>query len=185
MSANNVKRVPVIDTAIEFDASSSIHATTLPAGNLTLSFVTGDRLVVKTADLSPEILAYAIMHGLKQKLVDAAAISRNTETGRPATPVDKYEAVKAVYDRIIVEGRWNATREGGGAVGGLLLKALIRLYPAKSADALREYLDGKTDAEKSALRRTPKIAAMIETIREEAGKTANIDTDELLSELED
>lgn len=185
MANTTHKRVPVIDASITFGDGTATADVQIPVGSLTLAFSNGERLVVSTPDLTTEIVGYAIMHGLKQKLCDAAAISRNPNTGRPATAEDKYNAVKVVYDRIVEEGRWNAVREGGGAVGGLLLKALVRLYPARSADALREYLDGKTDAEKSALRRTPKIAAMIETIREEAGKSANIDTDELLSELED
>ena len=156
-------------------------------GALTLKCINGQELLLTTDRLAGSILWQAAVHGLKQKLVDAAAISRNPDTGRAASPDDKWAAVMEVYSRITgPEPTWNKTREGGaGGSGGLLFRALVRLYPAKTADQLREYLDGKSDAEKTALRKNPKVATVIEEIRAETGKAANVDTDELLNELED
>lgn len=152
------------------------------AGNvLRLTFANGEVLEIAPSMLSSDVIAMATFHGLKQKLVDAAAISRNSDTGRPATTEEKFAAVKTVYDRLLA-GEWNATREGGGNAGGLLLRALMALYPAKSAEQLKGWLDKKTDQEKTALRRDPKIAAEIDKLRT---KPANVDTDELLGELED
>lgn len=148
-----------------------------------LQFANGEFLLLHIDALNSTIRQYAMMHGLKQKLVDAAAISRNPETGQPATIHDKFRAVKAVYDRLLV-GQWNATREGGGGgSGGLLFKALCRMYSTKSPEQITAYLAGKTDVQKTALRKNPKIAAIIEAIRAETGKAADIDTDELLAEL--
>lgn len=153
--------------------------------SLRLTFANGQTLVLQVGDLSPAVLAQALMHGLKQKLVDAAAISRNPDTGRSASIADKYEAVKEVYDRLL-SGQWNKTREGGGATGGLLFRALCRMYDGKKTpEALREFLDGKTDAEKAALRKNTKVAAIIETIRAESAKTDGVDADGLLDELND
>ena len=151
---------------------------------LHLKFANGQELAITASQLTNHVMEYAIFHGLKQKLVDAAAISRNTETGRPATVEDKYQAVKIVFDRLLA-GQWNATREGGGATGGLLLQALCRMYAGrKTPDELKAFLADKSDAEKTALRKNPRVAQIIEDIRAEQGKTANIDTDELLGELE-
>ena len=151
---------------------------------LELQFANGEALRLTAAQLPNNILEHAVWHGLKQKLVDAAAIRRNLETGRSASVEDKYQAVKIVYDRLLV-GLWNAVREGGGATGGLLLQALVRMYAGrKTADELKAFLTDKTDAEKTALRKNPRVAQIIEDIRAEQGKTANIDADELLSELE-
>lgn len=153
-------------------------------GILTLTASNGDSFAIRATDLTPEIREYATMHGLKQKLVDAAAISRNPETGRAASIEDKVAAVRAVFDRLLA-GQWNAPREGGGGAGGLLFRALCRMYAGKKDEgAIREFLESKTDAEKTALRKNPKVAAIIEEIRAETGKAANIDTDELLGELE-
>ena len=85
---------------------------------LHLKFANGQELAITASQLTNSIMEYAIFHGLKQKLVDAAAISRNPETGRAASVEDKYQAVKVVYDRLLA-GQWNAAREGGGATGGL------------------------------------------------------------------
>lgn len=155
------------------------------AGNkLTLTFANGEVIVADGGTLPMEVMAYAAMHGLKQKLVDAAAISCNPETGRPATIEDKFAAVKEVYDRLLA-GQWNKVRGEGTGSGGLLFRALCRMYNTKTPDDIKAYLAKKTDAEKTALRANPKVAAIIAEIRAEAGTPANIDTDGLLGELED
>ena len=157
---------------------------TIDGNTLTLTFANGETLLMRGDALNSDVQQYAMMHGLKQKLVDAAAISRNPETGRAASLEDKYQAVKAVYDRLLA-GQWNATREGGGNAGGLLAQALMRMYAGrKTAEDIKAFLADKTDAEKAALRKNPRVAAIIEEIRAEQGKVANIDTDELLWELE-
>lgn len=151
---------------------------------LRLEFANGKGLTITASQLTNNVMEYAIFHGLKQKLVDAAAISRNPETGRAASVEDKFQAVKTVFDRLLA-GQWNATREGGGATGGLLLQALCRMYAGrKTPDELKAFLADKTDAEKTALRKNPRVAQIIEEIRAETGKAATIDTNELLGELE-
>ena len=157
---------------------------TIDGTALTLTFANGETLTMRGDALKSDVRQYAMMHGLKQKLVDAAAISRNPETGRAATVEDKYQAVKTVYDRLL-GGQWNATREGGGNAGGLLAQALTRMYAGrKTAEDIKAFLAEKSDAEKTALRKNPRVAQIIEDIRAEQGKAANIDTDELLGELE-
>ena len=168
------------DTKRNATISATINGTTL-----TLTFANGETLTMRGDTLNNDVQQYAMMHGLKQKLVDAAAISRNPETGRAATVDDKYQAVKAVFDRLL-GGQWNATREGGGATGGLLAQALTRMYAGrKTAEDIKAFLAEKSDAEKTALRKNPRVAQIIEDIRAEQGKAADIDTDELLGALED
>lgn len=153
--------------------------------SLTLAFSHGESLTIRAADLSQTIIAQAIMHGLKPKLVDAAAISRNTETGRAASVADKFEAVKEVYDRLL-SGEWNKRRDGGaGASGGLLFRALCRMYDGKkTADDIKAFLEAKTDAEKAALRKNSKVAAIIEEIRAESAKGDGATGEDLLADLE-
>ena len=170
---------PAIDATVLTEPSGT------PYG-LRLAFSHGETLTLRATDLSPTIVAQAIIHGLKQKLVDAAAISRNPETGRAASVADKYEAVKEVYDRLL-SGGWNKRREGGagGSVGGLLFRALCRMYDGKkTADDIRAFLEGKTDAEKAALRKNSRVAAIIEEIRAESAKDGDVNTDDLLADLE-
>lgn len=162
--------------------NATISATII-GNTLALAFANGETLTMHGNALTSDVQQYAMMHGLKQKLVDAAAISRNPETGRPATVEDKYQAVKTVYDRLLT-GQWNATREGGGNAGGLLAQALCRMYAGrKTAEDIKAFLAEKSDAEKTALRKNPRVAQIIEDIRAEQGKTVDIDTDRLLGEL--
>jgi hypothetical protein len=164
------------------DTTKTIDATTsTDTMSLTLTFSNGETIVLTTAQISTDIANQAMLHGLKQKLVDAAAISRNPDTGRSATVDDKYNAVREVYDRLL-SGQWNKSRgEGSSTSGGLLFRALCQMYADKTPDAIKAFLDKKTPTEKAALRATPKIAAIIETIRAE--KASDIDTDDMLAEL--
>lgn len=156
---------------------------TIYGNTLTLAFSNGNILTLPAHDITPELREQAMMHGLKQKLVDAAAISRNPDTGRSATIDDKYNAVREVYDRLM-SGQWNKIRDGGsGTKGGLLFRALCLMYADKTPDAIKAFLDKKTPAEKTALRNTAKIAAIIATLKEEP--TDGIDADGLLDELND
>ena len=136
---------------------------------LVIEFAHGKRIEVRPSQLVASVQEQAMFHGLKQKLVDAAAISRNPETGRSASIEDKYQAVWTVYDRITRLGEWNAVRgEGGAPAGGLLFAALVRMYAGKkSEEAIREFLSAKSDKEKAALRKNPRVAAIIEEIKAE------------------
>lgn len=165
---------PAIDATISDDK-----------GTLTLTFSHGQYLCLHVSQLSADVAAHALMHGLKQKLVDAAAISRNTETGRAASVADKFDAVKEVYDRLL-SGEWNKRREGGaGTSGGLLFRALCRMYDGKKTpEDIKAFLEAKTDAEKAALRKNSKVATIIEEIRAESAKGDATDADELLADLE-
>lgn len=149
---------------------------------LVLTFGNGEKIELNADSVPDTIAEQAMMHGFKQKLVDAAAITRNPKTGRSATIADKFAAVKEVYDRLIA-GQWNKGRGDGTGAGGLLFKALCRVYPTKTPDAIREFLAKKSDAVKTALRGNPKVAEAIAAIRAEVGATTNINTDGLLDEL--
>ena len=165
-----------------------IEATVGDDGTLILEFRHGETLRVHPETLNPEIQRAALLHGLKQKLVDAAAISRDTATGRAATIVTKFDAVKEIFDRITGAGgeapSWNKPRAGGaGGQGGLLARAIAR-FKGVEVSAAKAYLDRLTDAQKQALRVDPRIATIINELRMESAKPAGIDTDALLGGLD-
>jgi hypothetical protein len=154
---------------------------------LAITFASGNILSLTTGMLSVDIANHALLHGLKQKLVDAAAISRNPDTGRSATVDDKESAVREVFDRL-VSGQWNKGRaDGEGNTGGLLLSALCQLYPAKTTADLREWLGTKDAAQKKALRETPRIATIMAEIKAARAKADDKtpDVDGMLDELND
>lgn len=183
MTTNTTKNVPAIDATVSVGAPDPASA----YAGLTLTFSNGERLTLTGADLSPEIRTQAMLHGLKQKLVDAAAISRNPETGRSATVEDKFRAVREVYTRLL-SGEWNKTREGGsGSGGGLLLAALVKLYAGRKDEAtIKAYLSGLDEKQQAALRADPRIAPIIAEIKaaRDAKRASSVDVGELLAGLE-
>ena len=178
MTTTTATKKPAVSTTI--DLSNPMN------GLLTIEFANGEKLSLRASDLTTEIATQAMFHGLKQKLVDAAAMSRNPDTGMSATLADKMAAVLEVYSRITdaEAPSWNAVREGGGNTGGLLFRALCRFYADKKTSAeVKTWLDARTDDEKSALRKNPKIAAIIVAIQAEKPEVAKVDTEALLEGL--
>jgi hypothetical protein len=153
---------------------------------LTLTFADGRVLTLDTATLTDDIRHAAMLHGLKQKLVDGAAIARNPETGRSATLDDKFNAVREIYDRITdpAAPAWNKGRSGGEGDGSntLLLRALCKMS-GKSPAVMAALLESKTKEEKKALRANPKVAAIIAEIQAERLAQQGIDGEALLDEL--
>lgn len=162
-----------------------IEAAVTSDGTLVLTFRHGEVLRIHPESLAPEMQRAAMLHGIKQKLIDAAAISRDTTTGRAATITTKYDAVREIFDRITGENpSWNKPRAGGaGGQGGLLARAIAR-FKSVPVEAAKAYLERLTDAQKQALRVAPQIATIINELRVESAKPAGIDADALLDGLD-
>jgi len=152
---------------------------------LEFAFKHGKVEKVFTSDLSQEIVEQATLHGLKQKLIDSAAISRDPTTGQAASIETKYEAVVEVLERLKNEGLWNKIREGGeGNQGGILLQALMSLYgERKTKEELKAFLDGLSKQEKNAIRIDSKVAKAIKAI-EASRVDSGINAKDLLGELD-
>ena len=153
---------------------------------LTLTFQNGQEIVVDATKLSEKIAKSALMHGLKQKLVDAAAIARDIETGKSATIEDKFNAVKKVADRLMrADGEWNEGRsaagEGTGGIANILIRALMKMT-GHDAAYTKAFLENKTKEERAALRKNPQVLAVIAELQ--AATVSNgINTSALLGEL--
>lgn len=181
---NETKRQPAITASYAWHPGESQANGNTPNGLVIEAPSIGRRAEIILDAISPDIAAWATLHGIKQKLVDAAAISRNPDTGRSATVQDKWAAIQEVFDRITGDNpTWNAIREGGGQTGGLLLAALTRMQPTKTREQLETWLATKSDKEKAALRLNPRVAAVIETIKAERAKVGDVDSDKLLDEI--
>lgn len=152
-----------------------------------------------TAKVHADVFTRAAMHGFIQRVSDAAAISRNPDTGLPASPKDKYEAMKAIVDHYMTgTEEWSRRRAGGGEgrdSGGLVVQALARVYGNTVAEAeatIARTMEKKGLDRKAALKLwagTDKVTAAVAEIKAEraaaAAKTASVDADDLLNELEE
>ena len=184
---NTTSRVPAV--AVTVNLADSLSTVSIAHGELVLTFADQTAVTLSTRDLSPEILSQALLHGLKQKLVDAAAIARNLDTGASATTADKKGAVMEIHTRLL-EGAWNKGRvagDGTSGKGSILLLALQRLQPNRDAAELAEWLKARTDAERAALAKNAKILPHVQAIQAEraaaAAKRSGVDSDELLNDL--
>lgn len=149
-------------------------------GMVTAKVIGFPDIVVDLTRLTGEVQAQAGVHGIGQKLVDAAALSRDPNTGKPATPAEKYAAIKEVADSLAA-GLWNTEREGGAV--SMLFEALCMMLSDQSPDSIRATLDGLTDAEKRELPFDPEIAPFYKRVRDarNAKKAVGVDSKAVLA----
>lgn len=143
-----------------------------------LSFKNGAQ---RTFQIPESLMLNFALHGASQKLGDEMA-------GVPEID-DCVLAVDSLISRLEA-GEWTKARTSGGMAGtSVLIQALMRVYD-KPVEAIKEFLEGKTQAQKLALRANPKIEPTIKEIEaERAAARAKknpesvVDTDALLGEL--
>src|SRR6267154_557863 len=161
-------------------------------------------MMVLSADVDfkmlPPLIQRAAIHGVIQKVSDRAAIGRDPETGASATPEEKFAAMKECAERLMWGGPWNAVATGGtGNQGGLLYRAMKAIYPNAWSDktSFATYIMQKALSESERLKRkvsetdvraglmaVKRVAKEIDRIRQEEGKTVDIDAGGMLQELE-
>lgn len=147
---------------------------------ITLDFRNGE---TRKIALPPGLLGQFALHGALQKYGDETAGETDVD--------DMVLAIDALDERI-QKGEWSIAREGGGMSGtSVLIKALME-YGQRTVEQVKEFLKGKTQPEKIALRNNDKrrnaqgltvkdIVARLES--EKAAKAAKVDTDAMLGDL--
>jgi hypothetical protein len=137
----------------------------------------------------PNMLRRAALHGFVQRIADAAAKSRDTETGKPASSTDKLAAMQRVaghYETGV--DQWALVRAEGGGVGpSIVVRAFAALQGMPVADAqarIKELAEKRrltTKAVLAQLRKTDTIRAKIAEL--EAAEPAGEEGEDLLAEL--
>jgi hypothetical protein len=128
----------------------------------------------------------AEIHGWIQRVSDRAAIARNTETGKSATPVEKFNAMKTLVE-FYNSGSENWAMAGSGpgpsAEFNLLVTALCEAYANKSREDLTKWAKARSAGERTALMESVMLKGIVERLRSENAKGVNVD--ELLKGLDD
>lgn len=124
----------------------------------------------------------AMAHGFIQRISDAAAIPRDTETGKSATADEKFEAMlKLVKHYESGTAEWSRVRESGeGNSGGLLLAALVKMS-GKPKEEIRTWMKSQTRTQLDAMRDTDRVKKVIDSIR--PAPSISVDTDAMLAEI--
>lgn len=137
--------------------------------------------------LPPSLIGRFAAHGAEQKLGDQIAGLKGKDGGE-ADIDDCVFAVDELIDRLNA-GEWTLVAAGNGMAGtSVLAQALVKVY-GKTMEQIKAYLKPKSQAEKIALRNSPKIKPVVEEL--EAAKAAKaaaagktIDTAALEAELD-
>jgi hypothetical protein len=138
--------------------------------------------IVNPALLDPAIREAAMLHGLKQKLCDAAAL------GKDATPAEKVEAIRAVHAALTdpEAPTWNRKAGDGTSGDGLLVRALQRVA-GLDRDAARKAVAGMDKKTQAAMLREPEVAVVVAELKaaDAARQPApvGVDTQGLLARL--
>ena len=141
-------------------------------------------LSIDVTTLSPEIYKQAALHGLKQKLADAAAIARNPVNGATASPDDKYAAVKLVFDRLTgPNATWNAIREGVERNASPIFVRAVAEATGKDIATTSVNIKAMTKEQQAALKKNVRIVDIMQRMEREAVAAAGNVGDDLLAML--
>lgn len=125
--------------------------------------------------LSEALMAKFATHGAEQKLGDEIA------------GLDDVDDCVIAIDELIARldsGTWGTERESNGLAGTSVLARALAEVKGLAIDKVKEFLKGRTQAEKVALRNNPAVKPVVERIEaEKANKGPKIDTDALLNAL--
>lgn len=139
---------------------------------------------------SEKVKAHAMFHGFKQRLADAAAMSRNTDTGKAATPTEKEAAIRELADFYMTGTEdWSRVGVGGGGKS-ITVEAIaaIKGIEYDAAEAMVEEMakakyEGDTKKCLAFLRTGAAVGAKIEEIRKARMPAPKVDADAALAEL--
>jgi len=133
--------------------------------------------------LRTDVREYAACHGIKQKIGDAAAQSRDPLTGKSASPAQKLAAIQKVVDRLENGGNWNGVSGGSGSADiTMLIKALTELYPNIDVAVLTAKVTGMTAEQRAAALVDERVAEIVRRLTAE--RVRHVDTDQLFMDLD-
>ncbi len=161
-------------------------------GDSQIAFATvgmSGELILDLRQVTESNKAHAALWGFVQRITDAAAKSRNTETGASATPEEKHEAKRKLVDHYMSgSGEWSPARSGSvGETGGLTLRAVAAVQGLSVADMqeritkMAEKKGVTTRAILASLTTLPAVVKKMDELRPASGIDANGLLDELNS----
>jgi hypothetical protein len=161
--------------------------TTTREGDLVHFDVLGEkRLTVNRANVSDANNDYAWFHGIKQRVVDAAALPWDGIGAKP-TLADKYAEMVKIADHLNSGSpEWNVRGDGGGFGGGMALKAVAAIQGVP-VEVMRERVERQAEKQgitpKAYLGRVAKLPAVVAKVAEMLRAAGGVDTDSMLDEL--
>ena len=169
--------------------SNSVISVETLGDRITFNVIGAGSLTLDLNSLSKEVLSRAALHGMKQRISDAAAIPRSLETGLSATPEEKFNAMKALVEHYSSgSSDWNRARAAGGGVGkdtsGQTIAAMKRVWPDKDPETLIAATMSKRGIErKAALALYAGTKQVLEAIALLKAERSSVSADSLLDDM--
>ena len=144
--------------------------------------------------VSAENRARAMIHGFVQRISDGGALSRNPETGLPATPADKMARMQRIADHLMSGATEWALRVAAsqGVDAGLTLMGIMRALgiDLETAEARLAKMAAKLGVDRAAcikrLGEAPDVIKAIGEIKaERAAAGTKVNASDLLAEMDD
>lgn len=120
-------------------ANSVITSRTEP-GRIIFTVLGEGELTLNLNRIHPANLERAAIHGLIQRVSDRAAKGRDPETGKPASPAEKAEAMRGAIEHLESGSPDWGMRVATGETGGITLRALARVQGVEVA-VMRERVE--------------------------------------------
>ena len=166
-------------------------------GNLVFDVVNIGKIILNPAKISAENRSRAMMtRSLKDRVIDAAALSRDKETGASATPEEKAAAMQRIVDHLESGSpEWNikgAPKVDSETIGQWVARAMVHLGKARDLDHAKARIQayankahgGQMGPARKKLAEAGDIAQAILELKAAAVKT-DISSDDLLGEMDD
>ena len=144
--------------------------------------------------VSAENRARAMIHGFVQRISDGGALSRNPDTGLPATPTDKMARMQRIADHLMSGATEWALRvaAAGQPDSGLTLMGIMRALgiDLETAEARLAKMAAKLGVDRAAcikrLGEAPDVIKAIGEIKaERAAAGTKVNASDLLAEMDD
>jgi hypothetical protein len=130
-------------------------------------------IVLRFAQLSQRVKDEAMGYGMEVRLTRAAALERDTKSGRSASAQEKHDAIARLAAHYA--SGTDAWAMAGGGGGGLsadtraLIEALVRVFELDGADAEARVRE-MTGADRDALRVDPEIKPTLDAVYAERAR---------------
>jgi len=136
--------------------------------------------------------ARAMIHGFRQRISDGGALSRNPDTGKPASPADKLARMMRISDHLMSGSDvWELSAGSPGMDAGLVIQAIMRVTSKtlEQVETLIEATMTKRECDRTAAVKiwadSKQVAAMILTIKSERlAAGSKDDVEDLLADIE-
>lgn len=149
---------------------------------------TGERLAFDMSKASAANVAYAALHGFNQRIGDAGALGFNKDTGKWASPAEKFAAMTEVADHIMSGAtEWELPRKEGSvradSTVDLLVKALMIEDGERDEAKVRVWAKALDTTKRKALLRSDRLRDIVAEL--ESKITSQVNVDDIFAGLDD